>query len=91
MTILTDIPMRNDIIAARTSRIFSGPALAVVNWCTQGRSAHELKTQLDKMDDHRLEDIGLVRRTRQVGWTTSVRGGEPTPVFHSTYEQGAGQ
>lgn len=91
MTTITDAAVRDHVLVRRASRSPMVLGSAFKTWCRRCRSAHQLAAQLGRLDDHRLADIGLVRRTRQVGWTTAARGSDPAPVFHSTYEPGEAQ
>lgn len=91
MTIITDDALRDRVLVRRTNRSLMTLGSAFKSWYRRRRSARELATQLDRLDTHRLEDIGLVRRTRQIGWTPAARGSDPMPLFHSTYEPGEAQ
>ncbi len=91
MTIINDATVHDHLLVWRASRLPMILGSAFRDWYRRSRSARELATQLGRLDAQRLADIGLVRRTRHVGWTMTARGSDPMPVFHSTYEPGEAQ
>jgi uncharacterized protein YjiS (DUF1127 family) len=40
---------------------------------------------LDDLDQHLLDDVGIERRGKVVGWVPSAHGGDPTSITENSY------